>query len=211
MQVAPTLIIGGREVARTYRDPSELIWVEVARRLGLSVRRAGDVYASYDGVGGLVFGDAAALDADDCLAQLIYHELIHWITNGEETYAQVDWGFEPMEHVEWREFPAVRLQGWLARQHGLEQVLGPTTNMRPYYDALSDFLAPADDSELERKIVEHTLLCVERIQAGPGGRRSTRAWRRPRPFTGPSAALCARERLGTCGRPALFRLRAPPR
>ena len=37
-----------------------------------------------------------------------------------------------------REHACLRLQAWLTDPHGLRQVLAPTTDFRPYYDALPE-------------------------------------------------------------------------
>lgn len=140
------------DVSRRYIDPCELIWLATARRVGLVVRRTEAVYASTDGRGLLWLGATSTLDADDCLAQMVFHELCHWLVNGPASRYEPDWGFAPMEQVDWREFATLRVQRALAGQHGLGAVLASTTDARPYYDELVDPRAPNDDSPREATI-----------------------------------------------------------
>ena len=162
----PTPTIAGRQATRSYLDPVERIWLTTAGRLGMAVQRADHAYASWDGAGTLTLGTPETLDSDDCLAQMILHEICHWIANGTDSIEQIDWGFEPTEFVDWREYPAIRLQGWLAEAHGLRTVLGPTTNARDYYDRVEDWAGPLGDDPVEARIVEHTVAAMQRARAG---------------------------------------------
>src|SRR5262245_59061558 len=83
-----------RAVDHRYLDPLAQVWLGTAARLGLTVRRAPDAYASTDGRGELIIGDDASLDADDSLAQMIFHEICHWLVQGEDAYHQADWGLD---------------------------------------------------------------------------------------------------------------------
>ena len=168
-----------RVVSDRYRDPLDVVWIGTAGALGLTVRWSSEVYASSDGQGVLTLGAPETLDADDCVAQMIFHELCHWIVNGAEAVRSIDWGFPPMEEVDWREFVTLRVQAELARCHGLERLLAPTTDARAYYDAVvAAPLQPLDGSERERAI---TSMARERVAAstedpwGPPLARALRA------------------------------------
>ena len=60
-----------------YEDPLDRVWIGAAERIGFTVRRSADVYASTDGRRTIVIGTPETLDPDDCLAQMILHELCH--------------------------------------------------------------------------------------------------------------------------------------
>ncbi|MDH5493715.1 MAG: hypothetical protein OEY14_17305 [Myxococcales bacterium] len=126
-----------RPITHRYVDPLDAIWVAAARRVGLEVRRSSDVHAATDGRGLLWIGTPEILDPDDCLAQIIFHELTHAVVQGPSRFHEPDWGLDnvgepdlPAEHA------CLRLQAALADRWGLRQVLGPTTDFRAYYDAL---------------------------------------------------------------------------
>lgn len=126
-----------RRVSAHYLDPLEAVWVHAARNIGLSVERASDTYASTDGRGRLLLSDAAGMDPDDCLAQMILHELCHALVQGPHLFGAVDWGLdnETDRDVD-REHACLRLQAALLEPLGLRQVLAPTTDYRDFYDAL---------------------------------------------------------------------------
>lgn len=115
------------------------MWVEAARRIGLRVVRTPDAYAATDGAGTLAIGDAATLDADDSLAQMIFHELCHSLVEGEDSFRRADWGMDNTgpDH-DWREHACLRTQWVLAGRHGLRGVFAPTTEFRTFWDALGD-------------------------------------------------------------------------
>lgn len=128
-------------MAHSQLDP---IWIACARELGLPVQRGGDAYVHFDGRV-LHIADDAALDADDSLAQLVLHEICHWLVQGPERGRRPDWGLDntgadPFDDV--RERGAVRLQAHLAGRYGLRSYLFPTTVVRPFYESL-----PADALE----------------------------------------------------------------
>ena len=148
-------------------DPVDLIWLATARRLGLTVRRRSDVFASTDGRGTLWLGSRDTLDPDDCTAQMVLHELCHWVVNGPDAVHPLDWGFEPMEGLDWREYPTLRVQRWWADRYALTDLLAPTTAARAYWDRLVDALTPLDDSPQEAAIVAAATAAVERSQGPP--------------------------------------------
>jgi hypothetical protein len=143
-----------REVAHRYVDPLALVWLEAARRIGLRVVRTPDAYAATDGAGGLAIGDDATLDADDSLAQMIFHELCHSLVEGEAAFARPDWGMDNTgpDH-DWREHACLRTQWVLAGRHGLRGLFAPTTEFRAFWDRLGgDVLADRADPSVQAAI-----------------------------------------------------------
>jgi hypothetical protein len=139
-----------REVHRRYEDPLSLVWLHAAREVGLSVERSDEVFASYDGRGRLTLCSEAHYDADDSLAQLLFHELCHALVAGEPALEKRDWG---MENVDARdleqEHACHRVQAALADRHGLRGFFAVTTEHRAYWDALPvDPLAPGRDPSI---------------------------------------------------------------
>lgn len=136
-----------RTIHHHYRDPLDLIWLGVARRIGWRIERSPEVYASWDGERTLTLSDAAGFDPDDCLAQMILHEICHALVQGEGGQREPDWGlcnFDARDLV--AEHGCHRLQAALADTVGLRGLFAVTTEWRPYWDALpADPLAPGDD------------------------------------------------------------------
>jgi Fe-S-cluster containining protein len=129
-----------REVRHRYVDPLAQVWLDAAARIGLRVVRSPDAYAATDGGGTLVIGDDASLDADDSLAQMIFHELCHSLVQGPESFTRPDWGMDNIGDGDvWREHACLRLQAYLSARHGLRGLFAPTTDFRAFWDAL-----PAD-------------------------------------------------------------------
>lgn len=155
-----------RVVTRHYRDPLETVWVEVARRVGFEVRRSESCFASIDPAGIMILGTADTLDADDCLAQMIFHELCHSLVQGPEGLTLTDWGLDnetprdvPREHA------TLRVQATLAGELGLRTVLAPTTDFRAFYDALGD--DPLDGDPAEVALARAALARVDLPPWGP--------------------------------------------
>ena len=142
--VAPTT----REVTHRYQDPLDCVWLEAAKRIGLRVDRSSECYAATDGRGRLLLGTDETLDADDCLAQMIFHELCHSLVQGPESFEVPDWGLDNETDRDLpRERACLRAQALLAGRYGLREVLAPTTDHRSFYDALGpDPLDGADES-----------------------------------------------------------------
>ena len=140
-----------RQPRHIYLDPLDAIWLTVAERVGFRVERSGEVYASTDGQGVMTIGEASTLDPDDCLAQMILHELCHSLIEGAESLEAPDFGLDNESgRDELREHACLRLQAWLTDRHGLRGVLAPTTDFRRYYDALPDDpLSGTDDAVIE--------------------------------------------------------------
>ena len=137
-----------RPVVLSYQDPLELVWLTTAARCGLRVERSEAVFASFDGQQTLTLGSPTTLDPDDCLGQMIFHELCHGLVEWPEGLGAPDWG---LDNVDERHLPhehaCLRLQAALAERHGLRAFFAPTTDHRRYYDALStDPFAEPDDS-----------------------------------------------------------------
>ena len=137
-----------RKPRHSYLDPLDAIWLTATDRIGFRVVRSSEVYASTDGKGVMTIGDASTLDPDDCLAQMILHELCHSLIEGPESLELPDFGLDnESEQDVVREHACLRLQAWLTEKHGLRRVLAPTTDFRSYYDALpEDPFADGDDS-----------------------------------------------------------------
>jgi Fe-S-cluster containining protein len=131
------------------RPEIEQIWIAAAAEIGFRVERADTSYASSDGLGRIFIATDDHLDADDALAQLVFHELCHALCEGPERARLPDWGLdnsgaEPGHVV--REHACLRLQTHLARPFGLRDLMAPTTEYRGYHDRLpADALADDDD------------------------------------------------------------------
>ncbi|MFL5306624.1 MAG: YkgJ family cysteine cluster protein [Polyangia bacterium] len=122
----------------------EGIWIGVAAELGFRVSRTQDAYASSDGRGVIAIGVDEVLDPDDAVAQLIFHELCHAITEGDQALALPDWGLENQADHVVREHACLRFAADLSARFGLRGAMAPTTEYRAYYDALPDDpLAPS--------------------------------------------------------------------
>jgi hypothetical protein len=129
-----------------YIDPLDAIWLTVAERVGFRVVRSSEVYASTDGRGTLVIGAPDTLDPDDCLAQMILHELCHSLIEGAESLGVPDFGLDNETSADAeREHACLRVQAWLTAKHGLRKVLAPTTDFRSYYEELPENPLQGDD------------------------------------------------------------------
>ena len=141
-------------MTRRYIDPLAQVWIGAARRLGLEVVRSADTYASTDGRGRLTIAIDADLDADDSLAQMIFHELCHSLVEGEDSFQAADWGMDNTgpDH-DWREHACLRTQWVLTGRHGLRGLFAPTTDFRAFWNTLSgDVLADRTDPSVQRAI-----------------------------------------------------------
>jgi Fe-S-cluster containining protein len=130
------------------------VWLGAARRIGLRVIRTPDAYAATDGRGTLAIGDATTLDADDSLAQMIFHELCHSLVEGPDSFALPDWGMDNTgpDH-DWREHACLRTQYVLTGRYGLRGLFAPTTDFRAFWDQLSgDVLADRTDRSVQAAI-----------------------------------------------------------
>lgn len=139
-----------RTIHHRYDDPLDLIWLHCLRELGFELARSDQVYASFDGERTLTLSTREHFDADDSLAQLIFHELCHALVSGKRGVQRADWG---MENIDVRdleqEHACHRLQATLADEHGLRGLFAVTTEHRAYWDTLPiDPLGPGDDSAI---------------------------------------------------------------
>ncbi len=143
-----------REVTHRYVDPLALLWISAARRIGLRVIRTPDTYAATDGRGALAIAIDSELDADDSLAQMIFHELCHSLVEGEDSFTRPDWGMNNTgPEDDWREHACHRLQWVLSGRYGLRALFAPTTDHRAFWDQLSgDVLADRTDPSVQAAI-----------------------------------------------------------
>ncbi len=128
-------------VPSQYIDPLDQIWISTAAKLQLTVRRDSSAYASYDGQGTITIARPEDLDPDDCLAQMILHELCHYFVEGETSFFKQDWGLSAYGEETTsvlREHACQRLQAALLTPFGLTRLLAPTTEFRSYYDSLPE-------------------------------------------------------------------------
>jgi hypothetical protein len=124
------------------------IWVEAAARAGFRVERTRDAYASSDGRGVIAIGADDLLDVDDAVAQLVFHELCHAITEAPRGLGLPDWGLRNDEGRDvTREHACLRLQAHLADRYGLRALMAPTTEYRAYHDALPRAPLADDDGD----------------------------------------------------------------
>jgi len=203
------IVTGTRPILHRYVDPLEVIWLSTATRLGLHIRRDPHVFSMTDGTGLLSLSTRDDLDADDTLAQMLFHEICHWVINGVETFQERDWGFPLDEHLDVREFATLRLQAWWADTVGLRGMLGPTGQYRQYYDEIpADPLEPLDDSKWERLCLEYARTGIERAQCEPfhipvsSALRATSALRnvvKAIPIRGNLPSLWSAEKIGETG------------
>lgn len=140
----------GRAITHRYQDPLELVWLRAAERIGLAVERSSEVYASFDGERTLTLAAPADFDADDSLAQLIFHEICHALVAGPAGSSRPDWGLDNQSSRDLvQEHACHRVQAALAGRYGLRDFFAVTTEWRPYWDALpADPLAASDDPAL---------------------------------------------------------------
>jgi len=157
-----------RAVAHRYTDPVDAIWVNAARRLGIRIERASDAYAAYDGRGALTIAQPAQLDADDCLAQIVFHELCHALVAGDEALESTDWGLCNEDSRDLTsEHATHRVQAALADRYGLRGLMAVTTEHRAHWDALPDDpLARASDPG-QQPAVERALAAWLRSRKTP--------------------------------------------
>src|SRR5215471_8067044 len=101
-------------------DEIERIWIQAAARAGFRVERSGEAYATSDGRGAIAIGQPELLDVDDALAQLVFHELCHAITEAPRGLALRDWGLDNTSARDVaREHACLRLQAHLSDRYGL--------------------------------------------------------------------------------------------
>ena len=136
-----------RPIVHSYEDPVDLIWLRAATDLGLEIKRSSEAFASYDGKGTLTIAKTSDFDADDSLAQMIFHEICHWLVAGTRAKHRPDWGLCNTDDRDLvYEYACHRLQAALSSPFGLRGLMAVTTDWRPYWDALpEDPLRDGDD------------------------------------------------------------------
>ena len=136
-----------RSVDHRYDDPVDLIWIRAATDLGLTIVRSPDAFAAYDGKGTLTIATDEHFDADDCMAQMIFHEICHWLVAGRRGSKLEDWGLSNGDdRYLVYEYGVIRLQAALSRPYGLRSFMAVTTDWRPYWESLpEDPLKDGDD------------------------------------------------------------------
>jgi hypothetical protein len=117
-------------------DAIDEIWRRTAAQIGFTLVRTSAAYATSDGSGEIAIGARETLDGDDALAQLVFHELCHAITEGEAALNKPDWGLDNVPEHTVREHACLRLQACVADRFGLRALMAPTTPYRDYYAAL---------------------------------------------------------------------------
>lgn len=137
-----------RTIRTQYQDPLDLIWSSAAEKLGFRIARSTAVFASFDGRSTLTISGDSEFDADDNLAQMVFHELCHALVAGPDGRRLPDWGLENTDNRDViSEYATNRLQAFLSARHGLRAFFATTTDFRLYYDALpQDPLAPCVDA-----------------------------------------------------------------
>lgn len=116
----------------------------------MRIERSTEVNASWDGNETLTIGTPETLDPDDCLAQMVLHEVCHALVEGPESLQKLDWGLENNPAKKVHEHAALRLQAALADMVGMRAFFASTTVFRAYYDALpAEPLASGDDPAIE--------------------------------------------------------------
>jgi hypothetical protein len=140
------------------------VWLGAARAIGLRISRTPDAYAATDGRGTLAIATDDALDADDSLAQMIFHELCHSLVEGEASFSAPDWGMDNSgpDH-DWREHACLRVQWVLTGRYGLRTVFAPTTDFRAFWDRLSGNVL-ADRTE---RSVQAAIAALRRADQAP--------------------------------------------
>ncbi len=137
-----------RQPRHRYDDPLARVWLTCAARVGFTVVRSRETYASSDGQGRLLIATEDQFDPDDNLAQMIFHELCHALVEGEAGENVPDWGLDNTRMGNpWREHACLRLQAWLAGSVGLRDFFAPTTDFRvSFWESLpaDPFAAPAE-------------------------------------------------------------------
>ncbi len=139
-----------RNIEKTYADPLSLVWIHAAERMGMRIERSAEVNASWNGDGVLTIGASETLDPDDCLAQMILHEICHALCEGPESIYRLDWGLESSDPTKVsHEHACLRLQAALADQYGMRSFFAATTMFRSYYERLpAEPLAAGDDAAI---------------------------------------------------------------
>ncbi|HEY0713319.1 MAG TPA: YkgJ family cysteine cluster protein [Polyangia bacterium] len=138
------------------------VWQDAAVRCGFRLERTDAAYATTDGSGVIAIGEWTILDPDDCLAQLILHELCHALVQGEARWREPDWGLDnTCARDDVAEAACLRLQAHVSDRHGLRELFAPTTPWKDYYRTLgADPLRPALAADAEACELATTALAL---------------------------------------------------
>ncbi len=143
-------------------------WRDVARAYDFGVLREPGAYVAYLGDDMLRVAPYADLDPDDCLAQIVLHELCHFAVEGPASRSEWDWGLNNTDDADaGSELVALRAQAVILDAYGLRQVLAPTTDFRVDYDAFGDG-DPLAGAELPEGAAARASAGVERLRSHAG-------------------------------------------
>lgn len=125
-------------------------WQGVAAAFGLGVVREPGAYVSTLGDAVIRVAPYEDLDPDDCLAQIVLHELCHFAVEGPGSARLPDWGLDNETDADaHRERAAIRAQAAITGPFGLRRALAPTTEFRLDYDRLPDDPLEGPERETE--------------------------------------------------------------
>jgi hypothetical protein len=174
-----------RSINRRYVDPLDAVWRAAAAAVGLTLARSDEVFASSDR-GALTIAAGAHLDPDDCLAQMVFHELCHSLVEGPESFERRDWGLPLEAGGSEREHACLRVQAFVAAGYGLRRMLAPTTEFRAFYDQLGDDpLEPRGESSARLAIA-----AIRRVDQPPWAPHLRRALEATAAIAGAAAPFC---------------------
>ena len=134
------------------------------------MRRSSDAYAGYDGIEWILIGNRNSLDNDDCLAQLLFHEFCHHLTQGPGSERRRDWGLnniDPDDDDILRERATLRLQHSILYPYGLHEVLSPTTEYRSFYEGLGKDALANDTPGEEKALAQRGLKWLSELPWRP--------------------------------------------
>lgn len=141
---------------------TDALWISLLQQAGFRLVRRSTSYVWYDGAGEVAVAPDDELDADDTLAQILLHELVHFLVQGEASRTQPDWGLDNLSDRDaYLEEAALLLQQRILRAFALEDVLVPTTDFRSYYlaeaaaEGRADRLAAAESGWSRWQAWEH--------------------------------------------------------
>lgn len=135
-------------------------WHTVAAAFGFSILREPGAYVAYCGDNILRVAPYADLDPDDCLAQIVLHELCHFAVEGPDSRNAWDWGLDnTSDQDDEAERDALRVQAAILTPFGLRTTLAATTEFWRDYHNLPE--APLQASP-------RATAGAARLQAHPG-------------------------------------------
>jgi len=146
----------GRPIMARYDDPVDLVWLALMRRLGIDVERTDAAYATYDGAGTLAVAVQEDMDPDDCLAQMLLHEVCHALVQGRRALTTLDWGlaYQEGEGLD-EEYATHRLQAHFADRVGMREFFAVTTQWRPHWNQMGP--EPLRGTEVSSRLARRAL------------------------------------------------------